>query len=116
MIKIYYKNLHKQSTNIIFAIQMKKEHMAQDNKIQTALEMIESYDWYWRMADEWLYDSAKAGMRRFVTFVSTIEDESIRMALRGLWTLRYEEASSIISGRNINVSEQRNEYMAVLAA
>ena len=55
-------------------------------------------------------------MRRFVTLVSTIEDEDVRRALRGLWTLRYEETSSIISGRNINVSEQRNEYMAVLAA
>ena len=28
--------------------------MAQDNKIQTALEMIENYDWYWSMADEWM--------------------------------------------------------------
>ena len=90
--------------------------MAQDNKIQTALEMIENYDWYWSMADAWRYDSAKAGMRRFVSLVNTIEDEDVRRALRGLWTLRYEEASSIISGRNINVSEQRNEYMAVLAA
>ena len=31
--------------------------MAQDNKIQTALEMIENYDWYWSMADEWRYDT-----------------------------------------------------------
>ena len=62
------------------------------------------------------YDSAKAGMRRFVTLVSTIEDEDVRRALRGLWTLRYEEASSIINGRNIDTSAQRNEYMAVLAA
>ena len=73
--------------------------MTQDNKIQTALEMIESYDWFWRMSDAWLYDSAKAGMRRFVTFVNTIGDENMRNALRGLWVLRYEEASSIISGR-----------------
>ena len=90
--------------------------MAQDNKIQTALEMIENYDWYWSMADEWRYDSAKAGMRRFVTLVSTIEDEGVRKALRGLWTLRYEEANSIINGRNIDTSAQRNEYMTVLAA
>lgn len=90
--------------------------MAQDNKVRTALEMIENYDWFWSMADEWRYDSAKAGMRRFVTLVNTIEDEGVRKALRGLWALRYEETSSIISGRNINVSEQRNEYMAVLAA
>lgn len=90
--------------------------MTQDNKIQTALEMIESYDWFWRMSDAWLYDSAKAGMRRFVTFVNTIGDENMRNALRGLWVLRYEEASSIISGRHADVSAQRNEYMAVLAA
>ena len=90
--------------------------MTQDNKIQTALDMIESYDWFWRMSDAWLYDSAKAGMRRFVTLVSTIEDGNVRMALRGLWTLRYEETSSIINGCSIDTSAQRNEYMAVLAA
>ena len=55
-------------------------------------------------------------MRSFVTFVNTIEDEDVRKALRGLWTLRYEETSSIINGRNIDTSAQRNEYMAVLAA
>ena len=90
--------------------------MAKNNKIQTALEMIENYDWFWSMSDEWRYDIAKAGMRSFVALVNTIEDESVRKALRGLWSLRYEETSGIISGRNINVSEQRNEYMAVLAA
>ncbi len=89
--------------------------MAQD-KIQKALKMIDSFDWFWSMADEWRYDSAKAGMRRFVTLVSTIEDEDVRKALRGLWTLRYEEASSIISGHDTDVSVKRSEYMAVLAA
>lgn len=90
--------------------------MTQDCKIQKALDMIESYDWFWSMSDAWRYDSARVGMRRFVTLVSTIEDEDVRKALRGLWTLRYEEASSIINGRNIDTSAQRNEYMAVLAA
>lgn len=90
--------------------------MAQDNKIQTALEMIENYDWYWSMSDAWRYDSAKAGMRRFVALVNTIEDEDVRKALRGLWSLRYEETSGIISGRHADVSAQRNEYMAALAA
>ena len=90
--------------------------MTQDSKIQKALDMIDNYDWFWSMSDAWRYDSARVGMRRFVTLVNTIEDEGARKALRGLWTLRYEETSSIISGRNINVSEQRNEYMAVLAA
>ena len=90
--------------------------MAKNNKIQTALEMIENYDWFWSMSDEWRYDIAKAGMRRFVALVNTIDDEDVRKALRGLWTLRYEETSSIINGRNIDTSAQRNEYMAVLAA
>ena len=90
--------------------------MTQDSKIQKALDMIDNYDWFWSMSDAWRYDSAKAGMRRFVTLVSTIEDEDVRKALRGLWSLRYEEASSVINGRNIDTSAQRNEYMAVLAA
>ena len=55
-------------------------------------------------------------MRRFVALVNTIEDEDVRKALRGLWSLRYEEASSVINGRNIDTSAQRNEYMVVLAA
>ena len=87
--------------------------MTQDSKIQKALDMIDNYDWFWSM---WRYDSAKAGMRRFVALVNTIEDEDVRKALRGLWSLRYEETSSIISGRHADVSAQRNEYMAVLAA
>ena len=90
--------------------------MTQDSKIQKALDMIDNYDWFWSMSDAWRYDSARVGMRRFVTLVNTIEDEDVRRALRGLWTLRYEEASSIINGRNIDTSAQRNEYMAVLAA
>ena len=83
--------------------------MTQDSKIQKALDMIDNYDWFWSMSD-------KAGMRRFVALVNTIEDEDVRKALRGLWSLRYEETSSIISGRHADVSAQRNEYMAVLAA
>ena len=70
--------------------------MTQDSKIQKALDMIDNYDWFWSMSDAWRYDSARVGMRRFVTLVNTIEDEGVRKALRGLWTLRYEETSSII--------------------
>ena len=78
--------------------------------------MIDSYDWYWRMADAWLYDRAKAGMRSFVSFVSTIENENVRQALRNLWTLKYEETRGFISGGNTDISAKRSEYMAVLAA
>lgn len=90
--------------------------MTRNNKIQTALKMIDNFDWFWRMSDAWLYDEAKAGMRRFVAFVNTIENGNIRRALRGLWALKYEETSSIISGRSTDTSAQRNEYMAILAA
>lgn len=96
--------------------QQNDKDMTQENKIQTALQMIDGYDWFWRMSDAWLYDEAKAGMRRFVAFVNTIENGNIRRALRGLWTLRYEETSSIISGRSTDTSAKRNEYMAILAA
>ena len=90
--------------------------MTQENQIQTALKMIDSFDWYWRMADAWLYDSAKAEMRYFVSFVNSIDNANIRTALRNLWTLKYEETIGIISGNNIDMSAKRNEYMAILAA
>lgn len=98
--------------------QQNGKDMTQENQmqIQTALKMIDSFDWYWRMADAWLYDDAKAGMRNFVLFVNSIDNPNIRTALRNLWTLKYEETIGIISGNNINMSAKRNEYMAALAA
>lgn len=93
--------------------------MTQNNKIQEALQMIESHDWYWRMADsgyDWRYNSAKARMRQFVALVSSIENEIVRTALRNLWTLRFEEARDAVNGRNTDNTAKRNEYMAALAA
>lgn len=90
--------------------------MEQNNKIQEALQMIDRFDWFWRMANDWRYESAKAGMRRFVDLVNTIENEIARKALRNLWTLRFEEARDEINGYNTDNSEKRNEYMAALAA
>ena len=68
------------------------------------------------MADDWRYDSAKAGMRNFVELVSTIENSNIRQALRNLWTLKFEETRGTICGGSADTSAKRNEYMAVLAA
>lgn len=96
--------------------QQNDKDMTQENKIQTALQMIDGYDWFWRMSDAWLYDEAREGMRNFVSFVSTIENANIRIALRNLWTLKYEEVMGIISGNRIDMSAKRNEYMAALAA
>ena len=93
--------------------------MTQNNKIQEALQMIESHDWYWRMADsgyDWRYNAAKAGMRQFVALVSSIENEIVRTALRNLWTLAFEEARDAVNGHDTDNTAKRNEYMAALAA
>ena len=93
--------------------------MANENKIQDALQMIDKFDWYWRMADsgfDWRYESAKASMRKFVALVNSIDNEIVRKALRNLWTLKYEEARDAVNGKETDYTEIRNEYMAALAA
>ena len=93
--------------------------MTQNSTIQEALNMIDRFDWYWRMADsgyDWRYESAKASMRKFVALVNTIENEIVRKALRNLWTLRFEESRDAVNGHNTDNTEKRNEYMAALAA
>lgn len=93
--------------------------MAQENKIQDALQMIDRFDWYWRMADseyDWRYENAKAGMRKFVALVSSIDNEIVRTALRNLWTLAFEEARDAVNGHDTDNTAKRNEYMAALAA
>lgn len=81
--------------------------------------MIDRFDWYWRMADgdfDWRYENAKAGMRRFVALVHSIDNEIVRTALRNLWTLKYEEAKDTVNGTETDNIKIRNEYMAALAA
>ena len=93
--------------------------MTQNTTIQEALNMIDRFDWYWRMADsgyDWRYNAAKAGMRKFVALVSTIDNEIVKKALRNLWTLKFEEARDAVNGKNTDNSEKKNEYMAALAA
>ncbi len=93
--------------------------MTQNTTIQEALNMIDRFDWYWRMADsgyDWRYNAAKAGMRKFVALVSTIDNEIVKKALRNLWTLQFEEARHAMNGKNTDNSEKKNEYMAALAA
>jgi hypothetical protein len=93
--------------------------MTQNTTIQEALNMIDRFDWYWRMADsgyDWRYNAAKAGMRKFVALVSTIDNEIVKKALRNLWTLKFEEARDAMNGKNTDNSEKKNEYMAALAA
>ncbi len=98
---------------------MRTEDMTQNKTIQEALNMIDRFDWYWRMADsgyDWRYNAAKAGMRKFVALVSTLDNEIVRKALRNLWTLKFEEARDAVNGKNTDNTEKKNEYMAALAA
>ena len=98
---------------------MRTEDMTQNKTIQEALNMIDRFDWYWRMADsgyDWRHNAAKAGMRKFVALVSTIDNEIVRKALRNLWTLKFEEARDAVNGKNTDNTEKKNEYMAALAA
>lgn len=93
--------------------------MTQNSTIQEALKRIDSFDWYWRMADsgfDWRYESAKAGMRKFVALVNTIDNAVVREALRNLWTLRFEEARDAVNGKKTDNTEIRKEYLAALAA
>lgn len=93
--------------------------MTQNTNIQEAIKMIESHDWYWMMSDygyESNYNAAKAGMKKFVKFVSTIENANVREMLRNLWTLRWEAARDAINGRkNEDNQVKQEELMNALA-
>ena len=63
------------------------------NKIEKALSIMKSHDWYWMMSDSnSAYGYARASMRAFVELVATIADSTIVKALRDLWTANYEFA------------------------
>ena len=61
------------------------------NKIEKALSLLNSHDWYWAMADYTnpAYGNAYGSMRAFVEVVATIADSTIVKALRDLWTATY---------------------------
>lgn len=61
-------------------------------KIEKALSIMESHDWYWCMADctNPAYGNAYGSMRAFVELVATINDNTIVKALRDLWKATYE--------------------------
>ena len=61
------------------------------NKIEKALEIMKSHDWYWMMCDSnSAYGYARGSMRAFVELVATIENSTIVKALRDLWKATYE--------------------------
>ena len=61
------------------------------NKIEKALSIMSSHDWYWCMSDSnSAYGYARGSMRMFVELVATINDNIIAKALRDLWKATYE--------------------------
>ena len=85
-----------------------------NTNIKEDITMIDNHDWFWRMADygyEQNYNAAKAGMRRFVKFVNTIDNASVREMLRSLWTLRWEEAKNDINGRSNEENQAKQEEL-----
>lgn len=68
--------------------------MIQSSNINEAIRMIETHDWYWRMADygyESRYNAAKANMKAFVTFLKTIDNAEVRETLRNMWVLVFHD-------------------------
>ena len=90
------------------------------NKIEKALEIMKSHDWYWMMADYTnpSYGNAYGSMRAFVELVATIENSSIVKALRDLWKATYEYVHATMWGSNdaakAEFKEKEAELMAVI--
>lgn len=64
-----------------------------DALVNEALAIIDSHDWYWKMADCG-YDAnarkAKTEKDKFLSVIKKIEDEEIQNALRQIWITTYE--------------------------
>jgi len=76
-------------------------------KIEKALSIMKSHDWYWMMADYTnpAYGNAYGSMRAFVEVVASIADSAIVKALRELWTATYEYVHATMWGSNAEAKE-----------
>ena len=85
-------------------------------KIEKALSIMKSHDWYWMMANYTnpAYGNAYASMRSYVEVVASIADNEIVKALRELWTITYEyvHASNPEAKETFKVKEA--QLMAVI--
>ena len=80
------------------------------NKIEEALSILNSHDWYWCMSERnSAYGYAYGSMRAFVELVATINDSTIVKALRDLWTAHYEFVKATMFGSN---DEAKAEFKA----
>ena len=100
MLKVNIKSVHFKlffvslQCETIVTILNFKNMTTTSQKIEKALSIMKSHDWYWSMADYTnpAYGNAYGSMRAFVEVVATISDSTIVKALRDLWTANYEFA------------------------
>lgn len=71
-------------------------------KIEKALSIMKTHDWYWMMADYTnpAYGNAYGSMRAFVEVVASIADKAIVKALRSLWQATYDYVHATMFGSN----------------
>ena len=88
------------------------------NKIEKALSILNSHDWYWAMADYTnpAYGNAYGSMRAFVDVVASIADSTIVEALRGLWTATYNYVHATMWGENKKAKAEYETMKAQLMA
>lgn len=91
--------------------------------IDKALKVLNSQDWYWYLSDYQVVemkDKAYGTMRKFVELVASINDSTVRKAMRELWTVTYNYkglSSPMSSPSEIQTREFNNrktELMAVI--
>lgn len=80
-------------------------------KIEKALSIMKSHDWFWCMADYTnpAYGNAYGSMRAFVEVVASLADKVIAEALRNLWTATYDYIHKTMWGSN---DEAKAEFKA----
>ena len=83
-------------------------------KIEKALEILKSQDWWWCMSDYThpAYDYACGSMRAFVELVASIADKAIVKALRDLWTATYNYVHATMWSAN---EKAKTEFEATKA-
>ncbi len=89
--------------------------------INKALEVMNGQDWYWYMSDyqvSEMKDKAYGTMRYFVELVASINDSTIRKAMRELWmaTYNYKSLSSPMSSPTDKEVQEYNNTKAELMA
>lgn len=86
-------------------------------KIEKALSIMKTHDWYWFMADYTnpAYGNAYGSMRAFVEVVASIADKVIVKALRSLWQATYDYIHATMFGSNDAKAEFRTKEAELMA-